>query len=111
MQYCRNNLIDKVKELFKIYNTNEDSNKLLSSILIGNNVVNIAATSISTALFTSLIPGASGVAIATALMPPLCTVGYGLATGKLSFAVGAMYLFMIKKIKRKHQQRSFQWKQ
>ena len=36
-----------------------------------------------------------GVAIATALMPPLCTVGYGLATGKLSFAVGAMYLFMI----------------
>ena len=36
-----------------------------------------------------------GVAIATALMPPLCTVGYGLATGKASFAVGAMYLFMI----------------
>jgi uncharacterized hydrophobic protein (TIGR00271 family) len=36
-----------------------------------------------------------GVAIATALMPPLCTVGFGLATGKLSFALGAMYLFMI----------------
>ena len=35
----------------------EDSNKLLSTILVGNNVVNIAATSISTALFTSLIPG------------------------------------------------------
>ena len=28
-------------------------------------------------------------------MPPLCTVGFGLATGKLSFALGAMYLFMI----------------
>ena len=36
-----------------------------------------------------------GVAIATALMPPLCTVGYGLAIGKFEFASGAMYLFMI----------------
>ena len=36
-----------------------------------------------------------GVAIATALMPPLCTVGYGLAVGKFEFASGAMYLFMI----------------
>ena len=49
----------------------EDSNKLLSTILVGNNVVNIAATSISTALFTSLIPGASGVAVATAVMTVL----------------------------------------
>ena len=49
----------------------EDTNKLLTSILIGNNVVNIAATSISTALFTSLIPGASGVAVATAVMTVL----------------------------------------
>ncbi|MFL2666646.1 MAG: TIGR00341 family protein [Flavobacteriaceae bacterium] len=36
-----------------------------------------------------------GVAIATALMPPLCTVGYGLATGNIYFSSGAMYLFMI----------------
>ena len=36
-----------------------------------------------------------GVAIATALMPPLCTVGFGLATGNMEFARGAMYLFMI----------------
>lgn len=36
-----------------------------------------------------------GVAIATALMPPLCTVGFGLATGNFDFAGGAMYLFMI----------------
>lgn len=36
-----------------------------------------------------------GVAIATALMPPLCTAGYGLATGKLIFFFGAMYLFII----------------
>ena len=37
----------------------------------------------------------SGVAIATALMPPLCTAGYGLATGQLSFFMGALYLFFI----------------
>lgn len=36
-----------------------------------------------------------GVAIATALMPPLCTAGYGLATLKFSFFFGAFYLFII----------------
>ena len=33
-----------------------------------------------------------GVAIATALMPPLCTAGYGLAVGNLSYFLGAFYL-------------------
>lgn len=37
----------------------------------------------------------SGVAIATALMPPLCTAGYGLATGQFSYFFGAFYLFFI----------------
>ena len=36
-----------------------------------------------------------GVAIATALMPPLCTAGYGLAVGQASFFFGAIYLFFI----------------
>ena len=36
-----------------------------------------------------------GVAIATALMPPLCTAGYGLATLQLNFFIGAFYLFII----------------
>jgi uncharacterized membrane protein len=36
-----------------------------------------------------------GVAIATALMPPLCTAGYGLATGNYLFFGGAMYLYSI----------------
>lgn len=36
-----------------------------------------------------------GVAIATALMPPLCTAGYGLATLQFGFFVGAFYLFII----------------
>ncbi len=36
-----------------------------------------------------------GVAIATALMPPLCTAGYGLAKGQWLYFVGAFYLFFI----------------
>ncbi|SDU18264.1 TIGR00341 family protein [Polaribacter sp. Hel1_33_78] len=39
-----------------------------------------------------------GVAIATALMPPLCTAGYGLAKGNFSYFFGAMYLFTINTI-------------
>ena len=40
----------------------------------------------------------AGVAIATALMPPLCTAGYSLATGKWTFFGGAMFLFTINTI-------------
>ncbi|VXA94265.1 conserved membrane hypothetical protein [Flavobacterium sp. 9AF] len=40
----------------------------------------------------------AGVAIATALMPPLCTAGYGLATGKWNFFGGALFLFSINTI-------------
>ena len=39
-----------------------------------------------------------GVAIATALMPPLCTAGYGIATFNFSFFAGAFYLFFINSI-------------
>jgi len=39
-----------------------------------------------------------GVAIATALMPPLCTAGYGLAIGNLSYFFGAFYLFFINSV-------------
>lgn len=41
---------------------------------------------------TNIIPG---VAIATALMPPLCTAGYGLAQGNWEFFFGALYLYSI----------------
>ena len=44
---------------------------------------------------TNLIPG---VAIATALMPPLCTAGYGIAQGSLTFFLGALYLFTINSV-------------
>lgn len=39
-----------------------------------------------------------GVAIATALMPPLCTAGYGLANGNWQFFFGAFYLFLINSV-------------
>ncbi len=39
-----------------------------------------------------------GVAIATALMPPLCTAGYGLATLQMNYFFGATYLFLINSI-------------
>ena len=39
-----------------------------------------------------------GVAIATALMPPLCTAGYGLATGNLVYFLGAFYLYFINSV-------------
>lgn len=44
---------------------------------------------------SNLIPG---VAIATALMPPLCTVGFGLAHGNWEFVWGALYLFTINSV-------------
>ena len=51
----------------------------------------IVATSRKSQPFTVI----SGVAIATALMPPLCTAGYGLATWQMRFFGGASYLFFI----------------
>lgn len=39
-----------------------------------------------------------GVAIATALMPPLCTAGFGLATRQWTFVLGAFYLFSINSV-------------
>ncbi len=40
----------------------------------------------------------AGIAIATALMPPLCTAGYGLAVGRLDYFGGAIFLFTINTI-------------
>lgn len=50
---------------------------------------------LSTTKKGSVIPG---VAIATALMPPLCTAGFGLATGNLIYFLGAFYLFFINSV-------------
>jgi uncharacterized hydrophobic protein (TIGR00271 family) len=48
--------------------------------------------SLTTKLKGNVVPG---VAIATALMPPLCTAGYGIATAQFHFFFGALYLFAI----------------
>lgn len=44
---------------------------------------------------STVIPG---VAIATALIPPLCTAGFGIATGQSRFFFGAFYLFFINSV-------------
>lgn len=44
---------------------------------------------------SNVIPG---VAIATALMPPLCTAGFGIATGNFYFFMGALYLYFINSV-------------
>lgn len=44
---------------------------------------------------SNIVPG---VAIATALMPPLCTAGFGIATGNLAYFGGAFYLFTINSV-------------
>lgn len=49
----------------------------------------------STRMKGNVIPG---VAIATALMPPLCTAGFGLASGNYSYFIGAFYLYMINSV-------------
>ena len=49
-------------------------------------------TAITSKLKGNILPG---VAIATALMPPLCTAGYGLATWQLTYSLGALYLYFI----------------
>ena len=98
---------------FELFPLNEDSSELLGrtrpdirDVLIaffGGLALIIARTKKGT--IASVI---FGVAIATALMPPLCTVGYGLAKGSqpgltegstgFTYALGAMYLFIINTI-------------
>ena len=56
-----------IKGFDELKNLIDDSNKLLSTILIGNNIVNIGASSIATSLFMDMF-GVTGVPIATAIM-------------------------------------------
>ena len=55
----------------------------------------IATTVKNKATTITVVPG---VAIATALMPPLCTVGYGIAVGNWSYFIGAFYLFLLNSV-------------
>jgi len=88
---------------FYIFPLSEDNSELLGRVrpdirdvliaFFGGLALMVARTkkgTIATAIF--------GVAIATALMPPLCTAGYGLAQGNWEYFFGAMYLFLINTI-------------
>ncbi|PKQ43537.1 DUF389 domain-containing protein [Confluentibacter flavum] len=88
---------------FYLFPLSEDTSELLGRVkpdirdvliaFFGGSALLIARTkrgTIASAIF--------GVAIATALMPPLCTAGYGLAKGNWQYFGGAMYLFSINTI-------------
>lgn len=85
---------------FKFFPLSEDTSELLGRVkpdirdvliaFFGGLALIIARTKKGT--IASVI---FGVAIATALMPPLCTAGYGLAKGNFPYFFGAMYLFTI----------------
>jgi len=88
---------------FYLFPLSEDTSELLGRVkpdirdvliaFFGGSALLIARTkrgTIASAIF--------GVAIATALMPPLCTAGYGLAKGNWMYFGGAMYLFTINTI-------------
>jgi len=88
---------------FKLFPLSEDTSELLGRVrpdirdvliaFFGGLALMVARTkkgTVTTVIF--------GVAIATALMPPLCTAGYGLAIGNFSYFFGAMYLFLINTI-------------
>lgn len=64
-------------------------------IALFGGLAGIIALSSKTQRSGNVIPG---VAIATALMPPLCTTGYGIATANWAYAAGAFYLFFINTI-------------
>jgi len=88
---------------FYLFPLSEDTSELLGRVkpdirdvliaFFGGSALLIARTkrgTIASAIY--------GVAIATALMPPLCTAGYGLAKGNWQYFWGAMYLFTINTI-------------
>lgn len=89
---------------FLITPINEAQNELLARtsptiydvlIALCGGLAGIIAISSKSQRTGNVIPG---VAIATALMPPLCTVGYGIATANWAYAAGAIYLFIINSI-------------
>lgn len=88
---------------FKFFPLRDESSELLARVAPDIRDVLIAffgglALVIARAKKGTIASVIFGVAIATALMPPLCTVGFGLAIGNWDYAGGAMYLFTINTI-------------
>ena len=65
---------DGDKRAAKVTTLISDREKLIGAILLGNNLVNILASALATTLFASLLPGAAGVAVATAVMTILVLI-------------------------------------
>ncbi|RIJ24251.1 HlyC/CorC family transporter [Henriciella barbarensis] len=65
---------DGDKRATKVTTLISDREKLIGAILLGNNLVNILASALATTLFASLMPGAAGVATATAVMTILVLI-------------------------------------
>ncbi len=87
---------------FMISPVNEGHSELLArtsptiyDVLIGFFGGTAGILAIGSKVKGNVIPG---VAIATALMPPLCTAGYGLATFQMNYMFGALYLFFINSV-------------
>jgi uncharacterized hydrophobic protein (TIGR00271 family) len=88
---------------FAIFPLKDESSELLSRTAFDIRDVLIAifgglALVIARAKKGTIASVIFGVAIATALMPPLCTMGFGLAIGNYEYAWGALYLFTINTI-------------
>jgi uncharacterized hydrophobic protein (TIGR00271 family) len=88
---------------FALFPLREESSELLARVSPDIRDVLIAffgglALIIARTKKGTIASGIFGVAIATALMPPLCTVGYALAHSNVAYALGALYLFAINAI-------------
>lgn len=83
----------------------EDTNELLGRVkpqafdvliaFFGGFAGIVASASNNKSAAMTIVPG---VAIATALMPPLCTMSYGFASGQLDYSLGAFYLFLLNSV-------------
>ena len=70
----RHMIDEEVKGAKLIEKLTEDPNRLLGAILIGNNIVNIAASALATILFTELVNETAGPAVATIVMTILVLI-------------------------------------
>lgn len=90
---------------FKFTPIKEDTSELLGRVkpqafdvliaFFGGLAGIVASASNNKSAAMTIVPG---VAIATALMPPLCTMSYGLATHEWNYALGAFYLFLLNSV-------------
>ncbi len=98
-QYKEAKDLAKAKEYAQIYRIVMDILDKMATLL-GDEVMDISeyAKVLEAGFEAAKVGVIPGVAIATALMPPLCTAGYGLASGNLIYFLGAFYLYFINSV-------------